>query len=79
MRINLAEFVLLITFATCLAVCVLTVVSRTLHALSEAKSLRKRVICRLCLNAYEEPAKKSTSTCPMCSAQNIRGRSRTLS
>jgi len=66
--------VLLVVFATFVAVPVFAVISRTLHARTEARSLKRRFICRLCLHAYEDSGRDRFMPCPRCGATNERGR-----
>jgi hypothetical protein len=54
------------------------VISRTLHARSESRSLAGRVICRLCLPAFDDHGYSEVVNCPACGAANEKGRSRRL-
>jgi Zn finger protein HypA/HybF involved in hydrogenase expression len=74
MELTLTEFVLLAMFATFVAVPCFAVISRTLHARTEARSLKRRFICRLCLHAYEDSGREKYMPCPRCGAANERGR-----
>lgn len=74
MDLTLTDFVLLVVFGTCILVPVFTVVSRTLHARSEARSLASRFICRLCMHAWEDHGHARIVACPRCGADNGRGR-----
>lgn len=78
MDLTLTEFVMLCLLGSSGLVVVLTVVSRTLHARSEARSLTDRVICRLCRHAYEEHGQTRITYCPRCGAANEKGRHRNL-
>ena len=78
MDLTLADFVLFVLLGSSALVVVLAVVSRTLHNRSEAKSLAARVICRLCLRAFETSESGKIVACPSCGAANERGRSRKL-
>ncbi len=78
MSLTLAEFVLFVIFGSGFLVLMFTLVSRTLHARSESRSLAKRVICRLCLHAFEDHGHGKVVACPHCGAANERGRSRRL-
>lgn len=78
MDLPLADFVLLVIFGTGFLVLLFTVVSRTLHARAEARSLASRVICRLCLHAFEDQGNGKLVDCPRCGAANERGRARWL-
>ena len=78
MELTLADFVLFVVFGTCSLVLLFTMISRTLHARSEARSLKDRVICRLCLHAFEDHGHGKIVHCPRCGAANEKGRSRRL-
>jgi hypothetical protein len=78
MELTLAEFVLMVLLGSTGLVFATAVVSRTLHARVEAKSLQHRVICRLCLHAFEDHGGGALVRCPACHAENERGRGRRL-
>jgi hypothetical protein len=78
MELSLADFVLLVVFGSCGLVVLCTIVSRTLHARAESRSLARRVICRLCLHAFEDHGREKPVHCPHCGAANEKGRSRRL-
>jgi uncharacterized CHY-type Zn-finger protein len=78
MELLIAEFVMLVLGGSCALVFLCTVISRTLHARSESKSLAHRVICRLCLHAFEDSNQGKIVHCPQCHAANEKGRSRRL-
>jgi hypothetical protein len=78
MELSIAEFVLLALGGSCALVVICTVISRTLHARAESKSLAHRVICRLCLHAFEDASHVKIVHCPQCHAANEKGRSRRL-
>lgn len=78
MELTLADFVLFAVFGSCALVVAFTVISRTLHARSESRALAQRVICRLCLHAFEDTGHVGIVTCPHCGAANEKGRSRRL-
>jgi len=78
MDLTLADFVWLSVLGSGVLVVVCTVVSRTLHAHSERKSLANRVICRLCLHAFEDTSHVKIVHCPHCHAANEKGRGRRL-
>jgi hypothetical protein len=78
MDLPLADFVLLVVFGSSLLVLLFTAISRTLHARAEARSLAKRVVCRLCLHAFEDHGHGKLVDCPHCGAANERGRGRRL-
>ena len=78
MELSLAEFVLMVVFGSCGLVVLCTLVSRTMHARAESRSLARRLICRLCLHAFEENSRAKLVHCPQCGAANEKGRSRRL-
>lgn len=78
MELTLADFVLFVVFVSSFLVLLFTMISRTLHARSEARSLADRVICRLCLHAFENHGHGKIVNCPHCGAANERGRGRRL-
>ncbi len=78
MDLTLADFVLFVLLGVLALVPFLAVVSRTLHSRAEKRSLANRVICRLCLHAFEDPSHVNTVDCPICGATNEKGRSRRL-
>ena len=78
MELNPADFTLFVIFGTCMLVVAAALISRTLHARSESRSLARRVICRLCLHAFEDEGHTKVVSCPSCGAANEKGRSRRL-
>jgi hypothetical protein len=73
MELTLTEFVLLVISGSGLAVLCFAIVSRTLHAGTEARALRRRFLCRLCLHAYEDFGRAKVVPCPRCGSANERG------
>jgi hypothetical protein len=78
MELTLSNFVLLVLVGSFVMVPVLAVVSRSFHQRKERRSLANRVICRLCLHAFEDTSHVHTVDCPVCGAVNEKGRSRRL-
>jgi Zn finger protein HypA/HybF involved in hydrogenase expression len=78
MNLTLADFVLFIVFGSCALVLMCALVSRTLHARLESRSLAHRVVCRLCLHAFEDHSHEKIVSCPHCHAANEKGRCRRL-
>ena len=78
MELTLADFVLYVVLAAFVLVPAFAVISRTLHARVEKRSLGNRVICRLCLHAFEDTTHVKTVDCPICGAVNEKGRNRRL-
>ncbi len=78
MELTLADFVLYVVLGCFVLVPVFAVISRALHNRTEKRSLANRVICRLCLHAFEDSSHVRTVDCPVCGAVNEKGRSRRL-
>ena len=78
MDLSFTDFVWFILIGSCLLVLLLAMISRTLHARTESHSLARRIICRLCLHAFEDRGSQKIVHCPQCKAANERGRSRLL-
>lgn len=78
MELTLADFVFYVVVGALIIVPVIAVVSRFLHNRVERRSLSHRVICRLCLHAFEDSSHVKTVNCPTCGAVNEKGRSRRL-
>lgn len=78
MELTLTDFVLFTLFGSCALVLVFTLISRTVHARAETRSAAKRIVCRLCLFAFEDASHAKIVPCPHCGAANERGRGRRL-
>lgn len=78
MELTLADFVLYVVLGSFAMMLIAAVVSRTLHERVEKRSLANRLICRLCLHAFEDTGHVRTVDCPVCGAKNEKGRSRRL-
>jgi hypothetical protein len=78
MDLTLADFVRFILLASFVLVPCIAVVSGIFHARAEKRALANRVICRLCLHAFEDASHVNTVDCPICGASNEKGRSRRL-
>ena len=78
MELTLADFVFYVVLGAFIIVPVIAIGSRMLHRRVEKRSLANRVICRLCLHAFEDTSHVKTVDCPICGATNEKGRSRRL-
>jgi hypothetical protein len=78
MELTLADFVLYLLLGSFALALLLTLLSRTLQTRVEKRALANRVICRLCLHAFEDTSHIGTVHCPICGAANEKGRSRRL-
>lgn len=72
METTLPQFVLALVFGSCLLVLLLSATSRFLHYRAEKRSLKRRVICRLCLHAFEVFSDEGLVDCPSCHTKNER-------
>lgn len=70
MNPSLTDFVLFIVVASFVLVPLIAIVSRTLHLRVEKHALANRVICRLCLHAFEDTSHNEIVRCPNCGAAN---------
>jgi rRNA maturation endonuclease Nob1 len=78
MEVSLTEFVMW-TVAMALGLTGLSIfTSRLSRRGAERRSLRYRVICRLCLHAWEDHGLARTVECPECGGMNERDRRRRL-
>jgi prepilin signal peptidase PulO-like enzyme (type II secretory pathway) len=78
MTLPLTDFVFRVVFAAFLLVPLLASISRFRHWRAERRALARRMICRLCLHAFEDRSHLPSVPCPLCGAANEKGRSRTL-
>jgi hypothetical protein len=78
MDLTLTDSVLAVLLVAACLMVTFALVSRFLHARAERRSLASRVICRLCLHAFEETGHVHLVDCPVCGAANEKGRSRRL-
>jgi hypothetical protein len=72
MEITLSHFVLAVVFGSCGCVLLFAAVSRMMHYRSEKRALRRRIVCRLCLHAFEDSSEALLLECPACHARNER-------
>ena len=78
MNLTLTEFVYFVLFVSGAAVLLFILISRTIRVHAEARSEAKRVVCRLCLHAFESSSSDKIVDCERCGASNERGRGRRL-
>ncbi len=71
MRLTLTELVVLVVCAPMIFIVVATAIARTSRVRAETQALSRRVICRLCLHAFEV-AERGLVECPRCGARNER-------
>ncbi|MEI6604990.1 MAG: hypothetical protein WCP35_06750 [Verrucomicrobiota bacterium] len=73
MELTLTEFVRLALGGSLALVLLAALFSRFFHARGERQALARRVICRLCLHAFENSSHGATVQCPACRATTERG------
>lgn len=76
MELTISEFVFAVLVCSGLVVLVFSLVSRWRHASGEARSLRDRMVCRLCQHAFVDEGhvpRGRVITCPICGAVNEKG------
>ena len=73
MELTLTEFVYWTLGGVFGLVLLAALVSRSLHARTERQALARRVICRLCLHAFEDSSHGATVECPACGALTEKG------
>lgn len=78
MELTLADFVFYAVLGAFVVVPVIAIGSRLLHNRVERRSLGNRIVCRLCLHAFEDTNPVKMVSCPACGALNEKGRSRRL-
>ncbi|HVJ46092.1 MAG TPA: hypothetical protein VM511_06880 [Luteolibacter sp.] len=72
MDLTLADFVLFLLLGSFGLIVFFTVISRMNRNGSECRSISRRVICRLCLHAFETSSREKTVDCPHCGVANER-------
>lgn len=72
MEFSLSEFVLTVISGCCAVIGLLSFLSWWLSRQNENHALQQRVICRLCLHAYEQTRDGELSQCPNCLTHNER-------
>lgn len=77
-ELTLTEMAIGVVVAAFLLVVAFAMLSRWSNANGERRSLRSRVICRLCGWAFDEPRHVKIPECPQCGAKNQHGRDRRL-
>lgn len=78
MDLMLPQFVLWALLVPMGLIGFLTIASRLSQRAGERRAVRGRIICRLCLHAFEDHGTATLPSCPCCGAMNQRGRSRRL-
>jgi len=77
-EVTLSEFVVWALMISCALTGLFIFTSRLSRRGNAFRGLRHRIVCRLCLHAYEDHGSARTPECPQCGALNERGRDRRL-
>ena len=72
MELTIAEFVWWVLAGSAALVLACALISRYLHNRFERRALARRMICRLCLHAFEDSSRDRVVACPVCGALNER-------
>ena len=72
MELTITEFVWWVLIASGALVLGCALFSRYLHARTERRALTRRVVCRLCLHAFEDSSPDRIIACPACHTPNER-------
>ena len=78
MDLRIDQLAMAVLFGSMGLVIFFTLVSRWLHVRSERRSLANRVICRLCLHAFEDTVHNEIVACPICGALSEKGCDRSV-
>lgn len=76
MDLTLADFVLWVLLGSFALVLLSSMSSRYFHARTERRARARRVICRLCLHAFEDSSHDPIVECPVCHALTDKRRQR---
>lgn len=68
MELTITEFVLWALLGSAGMVLCSALFSRYLHQRAERRGVQRRVICRLCLHAFEDSSRDRVVKCPACGA-----------
>ncbi|MCF7730186.1 MAG: hypothetical protein K9N23_00790 [Akkermansiaceae bacterium] len=68
MELTITEFVMWVLIGSAGLVMACALLSRYLHGRVERRGLLRRVICRLCLHAFEDSSRDRVVKCPACGA-----------
>ena len=74
MEATLSDWILILISGCLALVALLSVISRGLRLWQTRETVSRRVICRLCLHAFEVRHHPEVVDCPCCGARNPTGR-----
>jgi hypothetical protein len=78
MELTPADFVLLVLFGAFGGVFLFSMISKWLQVREHNRAMALRVICRLCLHAFEDASHVKSLNCPVCGAANEKPQRRRL-
>lgn len=73
MELTITDFVLWVLVSSSGLVLGCALLSRYLHVRTERRAMARRVICRLCLHAFEDSSRVAIVRCPACGAHTEKG------
>jgi hypothetical protein len=73
MELTITDFVMWALVGSSGLVLACALLSRYLHVRSEYRARARRVICRLCLHAFEDSSRDRNVKCPACGALTEKG------
>lgn len=73
MSLTPTEFVMAVLIGSFALIALASLISRATRRAIERHGIRQRVVCRLCLHAFENPYGPSIIKCPACGVKNETG------
>ena len=73
MELTLSDLVVAVVMGSMALVLLFSFISSIHRSQGRARACARTVVCRLCLNAYQQEDRSRVSECPACSARNERG------
>lgn len=73
MELTITEFVLWVLLGSAATVLACALASRWLHRRAEHRGRTRRVVCRMCLHAFEDSSRDEVVKCPACGIPTGRG------
>ena len=74
MELSITEFAMWALLGSSGLVLGCALLSRWLHRRAERRGRMRRVICRLCLHAFEDSSREEVVKCPVCGTLTGKGR-----
>ena len=73
MDLSLTDLVVAVVYGSLGLVLLFAIISNTYRQQSRARAVSRTIVCRLCLQAYQQRERGHVSECPQCGARNERG------